>query len=496
MWSTQPELIKRLNNNDLNKFPLIGRPEEKATLRLLIASGEAELVVVYGRRRIGKTFLIRHSFQQQLAFEFTGMHNASLDQQLESFSAALSTSIGGLPLAKPAGWLQAFGMLQTYLTPLLQKERKAVFFDEFPWINTPRSGFLSAFENFWNTWASRQSNLIVVICGSAAAWMIQNVMNNKGGLHNRVTKRIRLLPFSIGEAEALLRSRDINLDRYQVLQLYMTMGGIPQYLKEVKAGESAVQAIERICFSKEGLLHDEFKNLYYSLFDDAAKHLEIIKALADKGAGLTRGEIIDSCHLTSGGTTTQLLEELTESGFITAYLPFGKATKEGIYKLTDEYSLFYLKFIANKRAQVVGNWTRLSTGASWKSWCGIAFENICMKHIEQLKSELGIKNVYTETSVWRYPGNKTDKGAQIDLLIDRQDRCINICEMKYTTDPFEITKSYAEELKNKASVFRTRTKTRKTLFLTMVTTYGVGNMANYAGLIQNQLTMDALFEML
>ena len=354
---------------------------------------------MYGRRRVGKTFLILNAFEKQLAFELSGIHNATLDQQLENFSDAISKTSGSLTLAKPDNWIQAFNLLRDYLDPILKKQRKVVFLDEFPWFHTPRSGFLQAFENFWNVWASRQKNLVMIICGSAASWMIQKVINNRGGLHNRVTRRIRILPFTVGEAEAFLKSRKINLDKYQILQLYMVMGGIPQYLKEIERGESATQAIDRICFTKDGLLHDEFKNLYHSLFDNADHHIDVIKALAKKGKGLTRNEIIQICKLTSGGTTTQLFDELSESGFITPYIPFDRTAKDSIYKLTDEYSLFYVKFIENSQSKGSGAWIKFSTGASWRSWSGTAFESICMKHTHQLKKALGIENVHSETII-------------------------------------------------------------------------------------------------
>lgn len=472
---------------------VIGREQEKVLLSRIESSGEPELVAIYGRRRVGKTFLIRNSFHKQLIFEFSGIHNASLDQQLESFSDALTKVTGSLPLAKPVSWIQAFRMLTDYLTPLIRNQRRVIFFDEFPWIHTPRSGFIQAFENFWNTWASKQHNLVVVICGSAAAWMIQKVINNRGGLYNRVTRRIRLLPFTIGETATFLKERKINLDRYQILQLYMALGGIPQYLKEIESGESASQVIDRICFTKDGLLHDEFKHLFHSLFDDATNHMEVIRALAKKGSGLTRNEIIETCKLTSGGTTTQLLGELTESGFISAYIPFDKTAKDIIYKLTDEYSLFYVKFIENSKFKGPGSWMQFSTGNSWKIWSGIAFESVCMKHTEELKKALGISGVHTESSMWRYKASQGEQGAQIDLLIDRQDKCINVCEIKFSTSEYEISKGYAKDLENKLTVFRDATKTKKTLFLTMITTYGVKNVKSFPGLVQTQITMDALF---
>jgi len=473
---------------------IVGRESEKSLLLRIERSGEPELVAVYGRRRVGKTYLIRNAFQKQMAFEMSGVHNATLAQQLENFSIALSKSTGNLSLAQPAKWTEAFNMLIKYLTPLIKKKRRVIFIDEFPWLSTPRSGFMQAFESFWNTWASLQKNLIVVICGSAAAWMIQKVINNRGGLHNRVTRRIRLLPFTLTETEAFLKERKVNLDKYQVLQLYMVMGGIPQYLKEVQTGESAIQAIDRACFTKDGLLHNEFSNLFLSLFSEATYHMDIVKALAKKGVGLTRTGIIEACKLSSGGGITQILEELTESGFITPYIPFDRTAKDSIYQLTDEYSRFYVKFIEGRRFSGPGTWSSFSTGTSWKSWSGAAFESICMKHILQLKKALGIESVHTETSMWRYRAKKDGQGAQIDLLIDRKDQCINICEMKFSIGPYEISKRYAAELDNKLSVFRSSSKTRKTLFLTMVTTHGVKNLEKFPGLIQNEITMDALFK--
>ena len=473
---------------------IIGRETEKKLLTEILNSGSSELIAIYGRRRVGKTFLIRNIFEKQIVFEFSGIHNSLLDQQLENFSEALS-KVAGLRIAKSDSWIQAFKILEDYVAPKIKNQRRVIFFDEFPWINTPRSGFLQAFENFWNMWASRQKNLVVVICGSAAAWMIQKVINNRGGLHNRVTKKIRLLPFTIGETEAFLRDRKINLDQYQILQLYMVMGGIPQYLKDIQTGESAIKAIDRMCFTKDGFLHEEFKNLFYSLFDNAEYHIKVIKALAKKGIGLTRNEIIDICKLTSGGGTTQLLEELTESGFITPYIPFGKSGKDSIFKLTDEYSHFYVKFIETNKFKGMGAWVKFSAGISWKSWSGNAFESVCMKHIEQIKEALGIAGVYSEASTWRYkPQSKNEQGVQIDLLIDRQDSCINICEMKFSINDFEISKGCSKELAIKLKVFHSNTKTRKTLFLTMVTTYGVKNTRNYPGLIQNEITMESLFK--
>jgi uncharacterized protein len=295
------------------------------------------------------------------------------------------------------------------------------------------------------------------------------------------------------ETEAYLKEQNVKLDRYQILQLYMIMGGIPHYLKEIRKGESSAQAIDRLCFGKDGLLQNEFKNLYHSLFDDATRHLAVIKALAKNNSGLTRNEIINAAEVSSGGRITELLDELIESGFIIAWLPYNKKSKEAIYKLADEYSHFYIRFIEHGRSQGSGTWLKFSNGQSWKSWSGVAFERVCLKHIPQLKKALGILVVYTEESAWRYIP-KNGRGAQIDLLIDRRDFVIHICEMKYSGSIFTIDKRYAGDLENKMDVFRQQTKTKKSLFITMVTTFGVKSNEYSSRLVQNSITMDTLFE--
>ncbi len=472
---------------------LIGRVKEKDILQQAFVSPSVELVAIYGRRRVGKTFLVTSLFEKNMVFEFSGSHGASTKDQLHNFSREITRVAGSmLPLAAPADWGEAFMQLQTWLSTQLTSTRKVLFFDELPWLDTARSNFLSAFSYFWNSWAVKQSHLLTIICGSAASWMIKNVVDNKGGLHNRITQTIRLLPFTLGETESYLKNRHVQLDRYQVLQFYMALGGIPHYLKNIQPGESAAQGIDRICFTKDGVLRDEFEKLYSSLFDHADDHMKVIKALAKKGKGLTRNQIIDACKLTNGGTTTTMLKELVESGFISTYFPFGKITKDIIYKLTDEYSLFYLKYIQGSKPGA-NTWIHLTSSPGWKSWSGIAFECICLKHTEQIKKHLGIAGVRTTESVWRFV-EKNIPGAQIDLLIDRSDHTINLCEIKYSESRYLITNTYAGELKRKKETFKRETKTKKTVFVTMLTTFGVQQNKYFHGYADNQLTMDALFE--
>lgn len=476
---------------------VIGRAEEMRILDHKLNTGSPELIAIYGRRRVGKTYLIRTYLKDSIVFELTGIHGASMPDQLKNFSLALAKAIQSpAPVATAASWLEAFYDLDRYLLDTLEPEKRAVlFFDEFPWLHTSRSNFLRAFDHWWNSSGTKYANLKVVICGSAASWMIEKILNDRGGLHNRVTQTIRLLPFNLGETDEYLKYKGVVLDRYQTLQVYMAMGGIPYYLQHISPGESAAQIIDRLCFTTNGLLRTEFKNLFESLFTNSDQHEKVVRALAQKSKGLTREEIIAECKLTTGGGTTKMLKELEESGFVSTYIPFGKSVNESIYKLSDEYSLFYQKFIENAKATGDGTWLRQIQTQSYISWSGFAFESVCHKHSRQIKKALGIGDVLTEESVWRHHPAKGSgaKGAQIDLLLDRQDRTINVCEIKFAGNEFVIDKKYANELDSKIDIFRQETGTKKTIFLTMVTTYGVQKNNYYTGRVLREVTMEDLF---
>ncbi len=469
---------------------IIGREEEQQMLAEMMAATGADMLAITGRRRVGKTFLVRTYFDAKIHFEFSGVLNASLEDQLQSFAMALAGKIKGRKkLLVPGNWLEAFEQLTKLLDTQKSNQKLLVFIDELPWLDTHKSKFLAALDWFWNSWAVNK-NILVIICGSAASWMTSKIINNRGGLHNRVTKRMHIQPFTLYETEAYLKHLGVQLSRYQVLQLYMSLGGIPHYLKEIRKGQSAAQNIHRICFSKNGLLVNEFDNLYNALFTNAQQHISVIKALAAKPNGISRSNIISASKMTDGGTFSKVLNELEQSDFITACYPFDKIKKETLYRLTDEYSLFFLKFMNNKKNI---NWQQLSATATYKTWSGYAFENVCMKHIEQLKHALGISAVYTEISSFLAKGKTNTKGAQIDLLIDRQDNVINICEAKFYDKPFTITKSYADELRNKMMVFQEKTGTRKSLFITIISSFGFVENIHSTGLVQQDVTVESLF---
>lgn len=473
---------------------MIGRKHEIQQLQKALTSKKPELIAVIGRRRVGKTFLVRSFFEDTIDFELIGLKDGNKEQQLRNFLYSLKAAKQSDDLEKaPKDWLEAFFRLKEYLESLETAERKkVVFIDELPWVATAKSDFLTGFSYFWNSYASK-SNIIVIICGSATAWMIKKVINNKGGLHNRVTRKLLLQPFSLAETEAYFKARNISFDRYQLLLLYMTMGGIPHYLDQVEGGRSAIQNIDDICFHTQGLLRSEFDNLYSSLFLNPERYEAIVIALAGTWKGLSRAAILQATKLKDGGGITQLLKELEQSGFISSYSPYNKKKKETFYRLTDNYSLFYLKYIKGIPSNESGSWQALSQTQSWTSWSGYAFENICLQHIDKIKSALGIGSVYTRQFSFFSKPSDTHEGTQIDLLIDRQDKIISLCEMKFYNDDFVLSKSEATKLRKKRTVLTQATGTKKQIFIVLITTYGLQQNVHSLGLIDNVLSMDDLF---
>lgn len=471
------------------KQAIVGRKQEQQVLKNAFESPNSEFLAITGRRRVGKTYLIRNYFWGQVDFSFTGVLHASYQQQLEQFWVGLQQHFKTRKsMAPPTNWMEAFQLLGKCLQAKKRSRRIVIFIDELPWLDTHKSNFMMSLDWFWNNWAT-QHNVLLIVCGSATSWIINHLINHHGGLHNRITKRIHLSPFTLHETKAYLRYRQLQLSDYQILLLYMVLGGIPYYLNEVWKGESTFQAVDRICFQKNGLLHNEFNNLYRALFKNSENHEKIIQALASKMRGLTRPELLALTGLSDGGTFTSLLAELEWCDFITAIRPFGKTKKETLYRLQDEYTLFYLKFMRQKKNV---NWQQLAATQSWKAWSGFAFENLCIKHVDQIKQALGISGVYSETAGFSLPGTNTQPGTQIDLLIDRKDEVINVCEAKFYDKPFALSKAQALAIKQKIDIFQTHSGSTKSHFATLITTYGITPNQHSIGFIQQVITMDDL----
>ncbi len=475
-----------LNEKEVN---MVGRTYEIELLREIAAEDRSRFVVVYGRRRVGKTFLIREAFDYRFAFSHTGMENASLADQLEAFYDSLVDQGLDPSTAAPRNWIQAFGLLKRLLKSV-QDRRKIVFIDELPWMDTPRAKFVSALENFWNGWCSARKDIVLIVCGSATSWMIKKVLKNKGGLFNRANRVLCLNPFTLGECEALMKERGLSMERKEVVEGYMIFGGAPYYWSLLERSKTLAQSVDRLCFAQGGELTAEFKRLYASVFNRAETHLKVVEALASRRYGLSRDEIVTAVGLQDSGKLSVVLEELEESGFIRVYAPFGRVKRGSLYQLMDAFTIFYFTFMKGRSSARAGYWLEAVGSQERLAWEGVSFERVCLWHEKEIKAALGIAGVSTNVCSWR--SSRREGGAQIDLLLDRRDGVVNVCEMKFCKGEYSISASYARELENKLALLQEETRIKKSLHLTLVTVSGVKRNEN-SHLVQSQVGLDDLF---
>ena len=468
---------------------IIGRHAEKEVLNQCLNSNRPEFIAVYGRRRVGKTFLIREHCKNHIVFSMSGAVNTPVKRQINNFIEALE-EYSGKKIETARDWFDAFRLLKQYIKKLRGKRKKVIFIDELPWLATQKSGFLPALDHFWNTFASTREDMVLIICGSATSWIIDNVINNQGGLHNRVTKQLRIEPFSLGQCEAFYKSNGIELNRNQITELYMIFGGIPYYMNYVEKGKSPEQIIDMMFFEKNAPLKNEFENLYVALFKNPNHHLRIIESLCKIGGGMTQKELWDDIDKSPGGSIVKVLNELEQCDFVRSYRDFTKRKNGKYYQVIDFFTIFYLKHIKNHIGQDIRYWQSRNNSGERSAWNGFAFERVCAAHISQIKQKLGISGVITEISAWR--SKCSSPSVQIDLIINRNDGIINLCEMKYTGKPFHINAALDCELMLKRETFREETATKKAIHTTMVTSSGLAP-GSYMGTVQAQILLDDLF---
>lgn len=487
--------------NDL----FVGRDEDRKILHTVFESKTAEFIAVYGRRRVGKTYLVKHFFKSKNAifFHITGMRDASMREQIEDFTQVIEEVFydNTLKITPPQNWKQAFSLL----TKIMQREdhnKIILFFDELPWLASKRSRFVQALDYYWNRYWGDIPQIKLIVCGSSASWMLENVISHKGGLHNRITGQIALFPFELRETKEYLLSKKIQYDESQVLDIYMITGGIPYYLNFLKRNLSVAQNIDQLCFQNKGLLVEEFSRLYASLFTHAEDYEEIIRIIASKRNGMERKEILKKLtKLTDGGRLKEKFNALEKSGFIVSFKPYGFEKKGTFYRVIDEYSLFYLSWIEpnlssiRKLDKTKGYWLQKFQTSKWRAWSGYAFESVCYKHIAQLRKGLEIEASALVGS-WQYIPKKgsDERGAQIDLLFDREDGIITICEIKYTDQPYQLTKDEAILLNRKIEVFKKRTKCQKQVHLALITNLPIKQTMYSEEMVMNNLVLSDLFK--
>lgn len=471
---------------------IIGREREQQELLGLLDKEESQFCAVYGRRRVGKTYLVRETFNYRFCFQHTGVAKGTLRQQLTAFRNSLVAA--GLKCAIPKTWIDAFELLKQLISQS-PDGKKVLFIDELPWMDTPKGNLIGALENFWNGWATarREKDIVLIVCGSATSWISKKLLNDKGGLRGRLTNRIKVVPFTLHECELFAKGANLALGRKDVLELYMILGGIPYYWSFLKRGLSVAQNVDQLFFSETAQLHDEFEALYAILFKRPENYLRVIQCLSDgRKSGMTREEILTASKLSDGGTFSQILEDLGECGFIRRFTPADTAEFNAMYQLIDNYTLFYYLCIKKNAFSDEHYWMNTSTSASHNIWRGHAFERVCLQHTPQIKAALGISGVQTNVCSWFAKDTGRHRGARIDLVIQRADGVTDLCEMKHSADIFTIDGDYAEELHNKVTAYQELSKDKRTLHLVMVTTNGVAHNSHY-NMIQNEITMDDLF---
>ena len=471
---------------------ITGRDKELEKLKEIVNDDSSHFIAIYGRRRIGKTFLIREAFNYRFTFQHAGLSDGSLRDQIFAFEASIKDA-GGEPGKGRRNWLEAFEDLKDFVRNSSEK-RKVIFIDELSWMDTRNSDLISALENFWNGWASARKDVILIVCASATSWMMSNVIHNKGGLYNRLTEQIALKGFTLSECEEYVRQRGLALTRLQILQYYMIFGGVPFYWGFLEKGKSVEQNVDDILFAGNAPLKDEFGFLYASIYRKPEVHMKIVETLGTKKAGMTREEIIEHSGLDNCGNLTAKLDELESCGFIRKYYAFGMKKKNAVYQLIDNFTLFYYQFMEGSHGDE-HFWSNRINNPSVNSWLGLAFERVCLEHVKQIKKKLGISGVQTGVNSWYCKADKEAgiKGSQIDLLIVRRDQVINLCEMKYSASEYALDVNEDTRIRNRISDLMKVTGTKYAIFPTMITTYGLVDN-QYAGRIQSTIVLDDLFE--
>ena len=463
---------------------MIGRKREQSQLMEAFSSTDSEFVAVYGRRRVGKTFLVRETFDAGFAFQHTGVKKGTVSVQLACFRQSLIEH-GHLQCPELKNWFEAFDNLKVVIRSCAA-DRKVVFIDEIPWMGRSDANFISALEHFWNGWVSARKDVLLIVCGSATSWVLDKIVHNRDGLHNRVTYRIRLEPFTLKECEDYAMSRGLEYTRDQLAECYMILGGIPMYWRYLERGKSVAQNIDEMFFSGSDKLENEFDELYASLFEHPEPYLAIVTALAKKKCGMTRDEVSRTSGVLNSGALSQYLKVLEQCGFVRKFTELGRKTKGAVVQLIDNFTLFYFMFMESNKSNDTHYWSAMADTRVHSTWAGLAFERLCLQHVDGIKRALGIAGVLTNVHSWR------NANAQIDLLIDRRDGIINICEMKYWAGPYVMTAEDDAALMSKKSELKAAVGTRKAVHLTMVTSFGVRQNA-YSGKVQSFVTLDDLF---
>jgi len=489
---------------------IIARKKEKKVLADILWSKSAELLAIYGRRRVGKTFLVRNFFESLdnvIYFEMAGQKQESgeyapLKYQLGNFKYQFERTFSK-EIQVPQSWQEAFNILKKEVDRFDDANVKLIlFFDELPWLCSPKSGFFEALDQAWNTSFERQHNVKVIVCGSAASWMLKKIVHAKAGFSRRITHKIQLPPFSLKETKEYLTFKGFDLSLMSIAEIYMIFGGIPYYLNFMNPHKSIYQNIEDECFDISGRLVDEYHLVFDSLFNHSNNHKKIVEFIASRQKGVLLKELTKQFSSLKGGSLSRIIDNLVGSSFIKKTAPLYNEKKGTTYRIIDEYILFYLKWIKSAPQSIIESpntlyFQSIAQKNAYSSWKGFAFERLCLKHEYQIRKALGIHKILTMPSMVYFYDEQGKRSSQIDLLFERADRVITICEMKYSETEYSLKKSDIKSMMHKKKDLRrylsAKKKGQKDIHICYITSNGVKHNQNFYELQPSVLHLNDLF---
>jgi AAA+ ATPase superfamily predicted ATPase len=404
----------------------IGRKVEIAQLTALIDLPRPSIAVIYGRRRVGKSELIRHVTQGKNVLSFEGLEGQPKHKQIKNFLFQLSAQ-SNIREKNISDWPDALILLRT----LTQDGQWIIILDEFQWMANYQNELVSVIKMIWEKYLSQNPDLTLILCGSIASFMKSKVLKSSA-LYGRTDYELNLHELNLSEISEFFPGKGSD----EVIDTAMLVGGIPKYLELISEYPSLYDALEPLAFSQDGFFKTEYDRLFASHFGKKPIFMKIIQTLATNPYGLTTGKLAKEMQVASGGTLCHQLDDLESAGFLHSIIPFDKpeGSKLRKYILMDAYVRFYHSIIRGSMKETTPPNTQfhaIMSSPRYAAWAGMAFEFLCMRHHKEISRILGFHGIpYTAGPFFQRKTLDTP-GVQIDLLFERSDKILVLCEMKY-----------------------------------------------------------------
>jgi len=429
----------------------IGRKKELESLDLLLKKKSASLVVIRGRRRVGKSRLIKEFVSDKKHWIFSGIPpvpGITKQRQLDAFSAQVAHNLG-MPKIQVSEWLEHFN----FLGQQAKGQKIVIVFDEISWMGSEDPDFLGQLKTAWDLTFSENPELIFILCGSVSSWIEDNILKSTGFV-GRISVDMVLEELSIAESGEFWGARKNKVSPYEKFKMLSVTGGIPKYLEEIIATQSAEDNIHRLCFQSDGLLFREFDQIFSDLFSKRAQtYSDIVKTLAH--SSLTLDEVCEKLDVEKSGSVSSCLDDLELAGFIQEDCTWNLSSKAEShlkkFRLKDNYLRFYLRYIEpNKEKIAKGLFESKSfmLMPGWESVMGLQFENLVINNLKSLCKILRIDLLdIANAGPFFQRATQRQKGCQIDLMIQTKHNTLYVCEIKFSTS--DIKSSVVEEMERK-----------------------------------------------